>query len=136
MRSQGVMMFRKVAPMLLVENVDRVVRFYREVLGAKLSASLPESPPFEWASLELGEVELMLWDKEAARKEYPGLVIPENPASFIAYIYVDDVDVLYERVKGMAEVLMAPVDQFYGVREFTIRDPFGFILTFAQEKVG
>ena len=47
MRSQGVMMFRKVAPMLLVENVDRVVRFYREVLGAKLSASLPESPPFE-----------------------------------------------------------------------------------------
>jgi len=134
MRSQGVMMFRKVAPMLLVEDVDRVVRFYREVSGAKLSASLPETPPFEWASLELGEVELMFWDKEAARKEYPGLVIPENPASFIAYIYVDDVDVLYERVKGMAEVLMAPVDQFYGIREFTIRDPFGFILTFAQEK--
>ena len=76
MRSQGVMMFRKVAPMLLVENVDRVVRFYREVLGAKLSASLPESPPFEWASLELGEVELMLWDKEAARK---GISRPRDP---------------------------------------------------------
>lgn len=64
----------------------------------------------------------------------PGLVIPDSPVSAILYIYVDDVNSLYERVKEVAEVLMAPVDQFYGIREFTICDPFGFILTFAQEK--
>jgi len=131
MRSQGVMMFRKVAPMLLVEDVERGIRFYYEVLGGRLAAVYPEQPPHKWASLELDGVELMLWDKGAAGAEYLGLEIPKGSARVILYIHVD---ALYERVKGMAEVLMAPVDQFYGIREFTIRVPFGFILTFAQEK--
>lgn len=127
-------MFRKVAPMLLVDEVERGIRFYCEVLGGKVSTVYPEEPPHEWASLQLGGVELMLWEKGAARKEYPGLVISENPVSFIAYIYVDDLDALYERIKGRVKVLMAPADQFYGVREFTVCDPFGFVLPFAQEK--
>lgn len=129
-------MFRKLGPMFLVGDVERAARFYQEVLGAVLVASLPDEPPYEWVSLKLGEVELMFWEVGAAAREYPGLEIPENPASFIAYIYVDGLDALYERVREAAEVLMAPVDQFYGMREFTIRDPFGFILTFAQEEAG
>ena len=127
-------MFRKVAPMLLVDDVDRGIRFYCEALGGRLAAVYPEHLPHEWASLELGGVELMLWHKGAARAEYPGLGVPTDPTGVILYFYVDEVDVLYERVKGMAEVLMTPVNQFYGIREFTIRDPFGFIFTFAQEK--
>ena len=127
-------MFQKVAPTFLVDDVERAIQFYQDVLGAKLSASLPKSPPYEWASVELDGVELMFWEKEAVWKEYSGLVISANPASFIAYFYVEDVDALYERVKGKAEVLMEPRDQFYGIREFTIRDPFGFVLTFAQVK--
>ena len=27
---------------------------------------------------------------------------------------------------------MEPKDQFYGIREFTVKDPLGFILTFIQ----
>lgn len=80
--------------------------------------------------MELDGVELMFWEKEAAQKEYPDLVILANPASFIAHFYVEDVDALYEWVKGKAEVLMGLRDQFYGIREFTIRDPFGFVPTF------
>jgi len=122
--------FQRVAPMLLVEGVERGIRFYYEVLGGRLTAVYPEQPSHEWASLKLEGVELMLWEKDAAKVEYPEL---ESPAGTILYIYVD---ALYERVKEVAEVLMAPVDQFYGIREFAIRDPYGFVLTFAQEKVG
>jgi catechol 2,3-dioxygenase-like lactoylglutathione lyase family enzyme len=46
--------------------VRRAIRFYKDVLGAKLSASLPRSPLYEWASVELEGVELMFWEKEAA----------------------------------------------------------------------
>ena len=127
-------MFRKVTPILLVDDVDRGIRFYRDVLGGKLSAVYPELPPHAWASLEFDRVELMLWEKGAVQKEYPDQAISDNPASTIVYIYVDDVDALHQRIRESAEVLMEPVDQFYGIREFTIRDPFGFILTFAQEK--
>jgi catechol 2,3-dioxygenase-like lactoylglutathione lyase family enzyme len=76
--------------MFLVEDVEQMVRFYQDVLGAKLSAVHPEAPPYEWASLELDKVELMFWEKRAARKECPDLVIPADLASFIAYIYVGE----------------------------------------------
>jgi catechol 2,3-dioxygenase-like lactoylglutathione lyase family enzyme len=59
-------MFRKIAPIFLVDDVRRAIRFYKDVLGAKLSASLPRSPLYEWASVKLEGVELMFWEKEAA----------------------------------------------------------------------
>ena len=42
-----VRMFRKVAPMFLVDDVERAIQFFQNVLGAKPSASLPKSPPYE-----------------------------------------------------------------------------------------
>ncbi len=126
-------MFQKVAPMFLVDNVDQAVAWYRDMLGAKLQHSLPGIPPLEWASLLLGDIEVMFSQKKAAQKWYSDKVtVSDIPANFIAYVYVKDVDSLYERVRGPAEVIMAPVDQDYGLRELAIRDPFGFILIFAQ----
>lgn len=128
-------MYQKVAPMFLMDDVDRVVFYYKKTFGAKLFASLPKVPPFEWASVTLNEVELMLWQKKKAQGEYPkGLFISEKPANLIIYLYIEDVDKLYERIKNNVEVLMEPKEQFYGIREFTISDPFGIILTFAQIK--
>jgi catechol 2,3-dioxygenase-like lactoylglutathione lyase family enzyme len=57
---------RKIATVFLVDDVGRAIQFYKDVLGAKLSASLPKSPLYEWASVELEGVELMFWEKEAA----------------------------------------------------------------------
>jgi len=80
-------MFQKVAPMLLVENVEEAVEWYGKVLGAKLQSSLPKNPPFEWASLGLGNVEIMFSKKKSAQKWYSdAVVVSETPANFIAYI--------------------------------------------------
>lgn len=49
------------------------------------------------------------------------------------YMHVDDVDALYARIRGRAEVVQAPHDTAYGMREFTIRDLNRFWLTFGQE---
>ena len=127
-------MFQKVAPWFLVENVDEVVAWYTELLGAKLQHTLPDNPPFEWVSLLLGDVEIMFSKKKAAQEWYSDEVtVSETPANFIAYIYVEDVNSLCDRIKDKVQVIMAPKDQFYGIREFAIRDPFGFIIIFAQE---
>jgi uncharacterized glyoxalase superfamily protein PhnB len=128
-------MYQKAAPMLLVDDVDKAVAYYQEVFGAELQYSLPENPPFEWVSLLLGDIEIMFWQKEAAQKEYPGVLFTsEKLGNFILYLYVKDVDVLYERIIDKVAVIMKPKDQSYGIREFTIRDRFDFILTFAQIK--
>ncbi len=126
-------MYQKVAPMLLVENVEEAVKWYGKVLGAKLQSSLPNNPPFEWASLGLGNVEIMFSKKKSAQKWYSdAVIVSETPANFIAYIYVENADNLYERIKDNAKIVMEPTDQWYGLREFAIRDPFGFTLIFAQ----
>jgi uncharacterized glyoxalase superfamily protein PhnB len=54
------------------------------------------------------------------------------PANFIAYIYVEDAKSLCDRVGGEVEIILEPTDQPYGIREFAIRDPFGFVLVFAE----
>ncbi len=126
-------MYKKVAPMFLVDDVDKAVGFYKDVFGAKLQYSLPDKPPFEWASLLLEETEIMFWKKDTAQKEYPDVPFTsDKPSNVIVYVYVEDIDKLYERIKDRVTVIMKPKDQFYGIREFTIQDPFGFVWTFAQ----
>ncbi len=126
-------MYRKVAPMLLVDDVDKALAYYREVFDAKLQYSLPKNPPYEWVSLLLGDVEIMFWLKEAAQSQYPGVALTsKKPGNLILYIYVKDIDALYGRIKDKVTVLMGPKDQFYGIRELTVKDSFDFILTFAE----
>lgn len=48
------------------------------------------------------------------------------------YLYVDGVDDLYSRFKDRMDVIEAPHDTFYGMRELIIRDLNRFWLTFAQ----
>lgn len=126
-------MFLGIAPMFLVDDVDATVSYYTELFQAKLRYTLPQKPPYEWVSLLLGEVEIMIWARIAVQREYPNMqIFPEAPRSQILYIYVDDVDALFASTKDQVTVVMEPKDQFYGIREFTIQDRFNRIFTFAQ----
>jgi len=126
-------MYQKVAPMLLVEDVDEAVAWYEDMLEAKLHASLPKIPPFEWVSLDLGDVEIMFSKKKSAQKWYSdAVIVSETPTNCIAYIYVENASNLYEQIKDKVKIVMEPTDQWYGIREFAIQDPFGFVLIFAQ----
>jgi len=44
----------------------------------------------------------------------------------------EGVDALFRSVDGKARVLMPLKNQFYGMREFVIEDPDGYVLIFAQ----
>jgi hypothetical protein len=51
------------------------------------------------------------------------------------YVYTDDVDDIYERLKDRVEVVEGPHDTFYGMRELIIRDLNRFWMTFGQASV-
>ena len=51
------------------------------------------------------------------------------------YVYTDEVDKLYERLKDRVDVFEAPHDTFYGMHELIIRDLNRFWITFGQESV-
>ena len=42
------------------------------------------------------------------------------------------VDAYHERVRSATKVTMPIKTQFYGMREFAIEDPDGYVLTFAE----
>ena len=51
------------------------------------------------------------------------------------YVYTDNVDELYETLKDRVDVIDAPCDRFYGMRELIIRDLNRFWITFGQESL-
>jgi uncharacterized glyoxalase superfamily protein PhnB len=50
-------------------------------------------------------------------------------------VIVNDVDAFHAQLTGRARIVMGLTDQFYGMREFAILDPDGYLITFAQRIV-
>jgi catechol 2,3-dioxygenase-like lactoylglutathione lyase family enzyme len=58
-------------------------------------------------------------------------VVP--PDMFDVYVYVDHVEALHqELVERGAELVHAPTDRSYGLREIRVRDPHGYVLAFGK----
>ena len=50
-----------------------------------------------------------------------------------SYMYPDDVDALWHRLKDKVEVAWPIENMVYGMREFAIRDVDGYTLTFGKD---
>jgi catechol 2,3-dioxygenase-like lactoylglutathione lyase family enzyme len=117
------------ATVLLVEDVERALAYYRDKLGFEVEryARIPEH--YGYASRDDCHVHFARW--EGVRSRPNSEVVP--PDMFDVYVYVDDVEALHEElVQRGADVLQEPVDQGYGLREIRVRDPDGFVLAFGR----
>jgi lactoylglutathione lyase len=122
----------KLTPNLLVSNVERSLAFYEDVLGFTRGMTVPEQSPLVFASVTSGPVEIFLNDRSTVTKESPqmaGLAFGGGNTMFIEIIGVDDA---YDRIKSSAKVIMPIVTQWYGMREFAIEDPDGYVITIAE----
>ncbi len=48
------------------------------------------------------------------------------------FIEVAGVDALHDRLKPLVKIVMPIETKFYGMREFAIEDPDGYVITFAE----
>ena len=124
--------FKKLTPNLLVANVERSLAFYVDTLGFARGMAVPDASPFVFASVTGGAVEIFFNDAATAVKEYPGFASLPIGATGTMYIEVEGVDVLHDRLKAIVPIAMPIVTQFYGMREFAIQDPDGYVITFAE----
>jgi lactoylglutathione lyase len=124
--------FKKLTPNLVVANVERSLAFYVDTLGFERGMTVPDASPLVFASVTSGPIEVFFNDVAAAVKEYPAFSARPIGASGTLYIEVDGVDALHERLKPSVTIVMPMVTQFYGVREFAIEDPDGYVITFAE----
>ena len=124
--------FKKLTPNLLVANVERSLAFYVDTLGFSRSMTVPEQSPFVFAAVTSGSIEIFVNDAATAVKEYPAFVGKPIGATGTMFIEVEGVDALHDRLKARVKIVMPIVTQFYGLREFAIEDPDGYVITFAE----
>ena len=124
--------FKKLTPNLLVANVERSLAFYVDTLGFSRSMTVPEQSPFVFAAVTSGSIEIFVNDAATAVKEYPAFVGKPIGATGTMFIEVEGVDALHDRLKARVKIVMPIVTQFYGMREFAIEDPDGYVITFAE----
>lgn len=109
---------------LAVQDLERSRRYYLDVLG------FTEDPitAYGWAFLSKDVFHVMLGE---CRDEIPAGATGNH--SWYIHVLVDDVDGYHEEVRARgAEILTAPTDRAYGLREFTLCTPDGHRLMFGQ----
>ena len=128
--------FKKLTPNLLVANVERSLAFYVDTLGFARGMTVTDASPFVFAAVTSGDVEIFVNDAATAVKEYPAFAGKPLGATGTMYIELEGVDALHERIKSRVTITMPLVTQFYGMREFGILDPDGYVITFAERVPG
>lgn len=125
--------FKKLTPNLLVANVERSLAFYIDTLGFTRGMTVPDASPFVFASVTSGEVEIFFNDAATAVEEYPAFAGKPIGATGTMFIELEGVDALHDRIKSRATIVMPIENKFYGMREFAIEDPDGYVIVFAQQ---
>ena len=124
--------FTKLTPNLLVASVERSLAFYVETLGFARGMTVPDASPFAFASVTSGTIEIFFNDAAGAIEEYPGFAGTPIGCSGTLFIEVVGVDALHDRLKPAVKMVMPIETKFYGMREFAIADPDGYVITFAE----
>ncbi len=128
------MKFQKLTPNLVVNDVASAMEFYRSVLGFQAVITVPDNPPYVFASVTNGSVEIFFNDKKAVAEDYPALVASRIGGTLTLFVEVDGIEEVLAAVqKAGAKITMPLKTQFYGMREFAFEDPEGWVLTIAEK---
>jgi uncharacterized glyoxalase superfamily protein PhnB len=124
--------FTSVTPNLIVRDVARSTAFYRDALGFSIKQTVPETGPFVFVWLERDGVPVFLNDANAAAEDLPSVAAMPQGGTATMFFVVTKVDDLHAAVAPRAPVVMELKTQFYGMREFSVTDPDGHLITFAE----
>jgi catechol 2,3-dioxygenase-like lactoylglutathione lyase family enzyme len=125
--------FAPLAVELFVPDVSEAVRFYTEHLGFRLVRSEPEtSGILTFALTALGPAVFMFMSEAYYAGPRQHLASGRGEGVDIR-VMVDDVDAIHDRPIAAGMLIVHPVaDRDYGLRDFIVRDPWGFRLRFAS----
>lgn len=117
---------------LMVKDMKSALEFYEKVFGFEIRMTMPDKDgTLMHAEMQHKDCIIMMGAEcPEGQTKSPG-TLGGSSASF--YIYVDDVNGFFEKIKGsVAKVHAEPVDQFWGDRMCHVEDPEGHQWSFAQ----
>ncbi len=139
------MELKKLTPNFAVQDIEKTVAFYRDVLGFTLEMAVPEDKSgdeqelterkkYIYAMMSRDGVGVMFQRTDSIGEDVPPLKGVPIGASVSFYIEVEDIDALYHEIKPKARVVKELEAAWYGMQEFYIKDCNGYILGFAERK--
>ena len=112
-----------------VADISATIRWYEEQLGFDADP-FPSAEPYVFAILRRDEVEIMLQRIDGYEKPY--VYDSRSGGVWDAYITVEGVRDLYESLREKATIVQPLRQQPYGMWEFEVKDPNGYVLVFSE----
>jgi catechol 2,3-dioxygenase-like lactoylglutathione lyase family enzyme len=122
---------------VIVHDPEEALSFYRDTLGLDLRNDVANEG-FRWitvGSADQPDIAIVLTNylngSPADRDAVSGLVA--KGALNGVHFHTDNVDATFEQVRAAgAEIVQEPTDQFWGTRDFAVRDPSGNLVRIDQ----
>ena len=113
------------APRIAFKSTEKAIEFYKAAFGAKETMRFEMGGQIPHAEITIGDSVFMLADEWPQGGRFSAETLGQSPVSI--QLTVPDVDAFVERaVLAGAKVTVPIADQFYGHREGTVVDPFGY----------
>ncbi len=123
-------------PRLAFRNATQAMEFYQRAFGARETMRFEIGGHIAHAEIQIGDSTIMLSEEWPEGGRFSAETLGNSPISLV--IHVPDVDAFAERAVEAGMKVVRPLkDQFYGYRDVTMVDPFGYSWTVqtAKEKM-
>jgi uncharacterized glyoxalase superfamily protein PhnB len=123
---------RSLQASLTVKDLEKSVEWYRDVVGFTVDERHEREGKLAAVSLKAGTVRLLLGQDNGAK----GWDRLKGEGFSLMLITSQDIDAIASRIKGLGGTLASePMDMPWGQRVFRVKDPDGFVLVIASERV-
>lgn len=113
------------APRIAYLDAAKAIAFYEKAFGAVEVMRFPPEGPIAHAEINIGDSLIMLTEEWPEGGRFSAETLGKTPISMT--LCVPDVDAAYARaIEAGATSVQAPTNQFYGYRDATVQDPFGY----------
>jgi PhnB protein len=114
------------APRIAFKSAAKAIDFYKAAFGAKETMRFELEGQIPHAELMIGDSVILVTDEWPEGGRFSAETLGNSPVAMA--LSVPNVDAFFQHAVDAGATIVYPVkDQFYGRREGTLRDPFGYL---------
>lgn len=136
---------KKLTPNQMVEDVNKTMDFYGNILGFDFIMGVPEektevlmenphNKKLIYSLMKNGNIEMSFQKRESLSEDIPFFKDVKIGASSTFYFEVDNINEMHGKLKDRVNIVKELHTTWYGMQEFYIEDCNGYILGFGQPK--
>ena len=120
---------KSLAPILVVNEIERVLPFWVDRLGFAVITAVPEASPYVFAIVARDGAQVMLQTRASASEDLNADL--GSIGAGVVYVSVAALDPVIGALGDAAEIVVARRTTFYGADEIFVRDPAGNLVGLA-----